>query len=377
METQAEAPPRGAGAALSVDRRYRLSRYLQLRPNVNGFVVQSLISGHHESLPNAAAIRLLLSFAEPTRLVDLLASLTAAKSAAVITVLSRWLTTYVITEIDDDGTSAEDHIHSLDHWEAHDLAFHLRSRRGRNPAPVGATWRIASIVPPEPVRRPERLRVLDNIALAEPDLEILRERDRPLTSVLESRRSRYNTAPVQLPALGELLFRACRVTGQFDAGDPAGPLIRKVHPSGGSLHSLEIYVVAHRCIGLKPGGYRYDPFDHQLQYLLATDENLSALLLDAQTATVRLNDLPSVLLIFASRFRRVTRKYESLSYHVILQEVGALYQTIYLVAEAMGLSVSALGAGNSDVFSRAFQTDFFAESSVGEMIIGGERKTKT
>jgi SagB-type dehydrogenase family enzyme len=71
----------------------------------------------------------------------------------------------------------------------------------------------------------------------------------------------------------------------------------------------------------------------------------------------------------------VTRKYQSLSYHVVLQEVGALYQTIYLVAETLGLAVSALGAGNSDRFAKSFDTDFFAESSVGEMIVGGAPPT--
>jgi len=154
----------------------------------------------------------------------------------------------------------------------------------------------------------------------------------------------------------------------------AGGVLRKVHPSGGSLHSLELYVVANRCIGLARGGYRYDPFAHTLVWLRQEDPDVVELLRDAQTATLGLKDLPSVLLIVASRFRRVTRKYQSLAYHVILQEVGTLYQTIYLVGETLGLAVSALGSGDSDRFARVFNTDFFAESSVGEMIVGGAEK---
>jgi oxazoline/thiazoline dehydrogenase len=372
MDARAQAAPVTVESPLDVGCSYRLSRHLQLRPHGQGFIIQSLISGRHESLPNAGSLRLLLGFVEPVRLGKLLASVAPPKSTVALTVFKRWFESGFITEVDDYGATAEDRIRSLEHWEPHDLAFHLRSRRGRNPAPVGATWRIAGIVPPEPVRRVEHERILERIPLRKPDIEDLHTSDPSLTEVLERRRSRYSTAAVPVDDLAELLFRACRVTGTFDMGDPAGPLIRKVHPSGGSLHSLETYVVAYRCDGLAPGGYRYDPFEHRLERLVPIGEDLRELLHDAQTATVRLKDLPSVLLIFASRFRRVTRKYESLSYHVILQEVGALYQTIYLVAEAMGLAVSALGAGNSDVFARAFKTDFFAESSVGEMILGGE-----
>jgi SagB-type dehydrogenase family enzyme len=288
----------------------------------------------------------------------------------VLTFFGRCLEGGLITEVAENGTAEEDEIVSLAHWEPHDLAFHLRSRRGRTPYPVGATWHFAATMPPEPARRPESSTVLETIPLETPDLDRLREQDWTLTRALEERRSRYSIAPVSLPALSHLLFRACRVTAAGPEDDNGG-VLRKVHPSGGSLHSLEVYVIAHRCLGLARGGYRYDPFAHALVRLRQPDADVIQLLRDAQTATLGLKDLPSVLLIVASRFRRVTRKYQSLAYHVILQEVGALYQTIYLVGQTLGLAVSALGTGDSDRFARVFETDFFAESSVGEMIVGG------
>jgi hypothetical protein len=43
---------------------------------------------------------------------------------------------------------------------------------------------------------------------------------------------------------------------------------------------------------------------------------------------------------------------------------------MYLVATAMGLAPCALGGGNSDVFAEAAGTDYYAESSVGEFVLG-------
>jgi oxazoline/thiazoline dehydrogenase len=43
---------------------------------------------------------------------------------------------------------------------------------------------------------------------------------------------------------------------------------------------------------------------------------------------------------------------------------------MYLVATAMGLAPCGLGNGNSSLFAEAVGTDYFAESSVGEFILG-------
>ena len=376
METLTQYSPlsmQGRVPTLHDSRCYRLSRHVQLRPEHDGFVAESLITGHCERLPNAASVRLLLSLMDPAQPGALLAPLDARRASVVRTFLGRCLEGGLITEIADDGTADEDGILSLAHWEPHDLAFHLRSRKGRNPRPVGATWHLADRLPAEDARRPEHGSVLGTIPLDKPDLDRLKAQDWTLTRALEERRSRYSIAPLSLQALAHLLFRCCRVTAARKEA-MAGGVLRKVHPSGGSLHSLELYVVANRCIGLARGGYRYDPFAHTLVWLRQDDPDMIELLRDAQTATRDLKDLPSVLLIVASRFRRVTRKYQSLAYHVILQEVGTLYQTIYLVSQTLGLAVSALGAGDSDRFARVFNTDFFAESSVGEMIVGGAEK---
>ena len=60
----------------------------------------------------------------------------------------------------------------------------------------------------------------------------------------------------------------------------------------------------------------------------------------------------------------------SIAYGATLKHVGVLYQTMYLVATAMDLAPCAVGCGNADLFARAAGTDYYAETSVGEFLLG-------
>jgi SagB-type dehydrogenase family enzyme len=53
-----------------------------------------------------------------------------------------------------------------------------------------------------------------------------------------------------------------------------------------------------------------------------------------------------------------------------LKHVGVLYQTMYLTATAMGLAPCAIGGGDADRFAWAAGTDYYAETSVGEFLLG-------
>jgi len=77
-----------------------------------------------------------------------------------------------------------------------------------------------------------------------------------------------------------------------------------------------------------------------------------------------------VLIVISARFRRVAWKYRSMAYAAILKNVGVVYQTMYLVATAMGLAPYAVGSGDSDCLARLIGTDVHVESSVGEFLLG-------
>jgi SagB-type dehydrogenase family enzyme len=63
-------------------------------------------------------------------------------------------------------------------------------------------------------------------------------------------------------------------------------------------------------------------------------------------------------------------KYHAIGYSLVLKHVGVLYQTIYLVATAMGLAVCGLGGGDAGDFAAASGLPYHAEGSVGELVIG-------
>jgi SagB-type dehydrogenase family enzyme len=66
-------------------------------------------------------------------------------------------------------------------------------------------------------------------------------------------------------------------------------------------------------------------------------------------------------------------KYDAVAYALTLKNVGTLYQTMYLVATALGLAPCALGGGDSDLFGNAAKLDnYYAESLVGEFLIGSQ-----
>jgi SagB-type dehydrogenase family enzyme len=59
-----------------------------------------------------------------------------------------------------------------------------------------------------------------------------------------------------------------------------------------------------------------------------------------------------------------------MAYALILKHVGVLYQTLYLVATAMGLGPCGVGGGQAELLSRAIGSNYLAESPVGELLLG-------
>ncbi|HXM70086.1 MAG TPA: SagB family peptide dehydrogenase, partial [Thermoanaerobaculia bacterium] len=190
-----------------------------------------------------------------------------------------------------------------------------------------------------------------------------------LSAVLEHRRSlrRYGAPPIQRRQLGELLFRSARIVDRVATDE--GGLTRRPYPSGGALHALEIYPLVVNCVSLAPALWRYLPGPHALAPVAPPGHKLERLLEDARQA-LQATERPQVLLIVTARFARVAWKYESLAYALLLKELGALLQTLYLVATDMDLAPCAIGSGDSDVFAQAAGLDYLVEGAIGEMAVG-------
>jgi SagB-type dehydrogenase family enzyme len=146
-----------------------------------------------------------------------------------------------------------------------------------------------------------------------------------------------------------------------------GPPSSRPYPSGGACYPLTLYLAVRACRGIVPGLYQYDPFHHELVRLEVSREASEAVL---DTYRDRGVETLQVVLVLAARMSRVTWKYESVAYAVVLKEVGVLMQSMYLAATAMGLAPCAIGGGSSDVLPRVVGVDPLEEATVGEFALG-------
>ncbi|MEP0884031.1 nitroreductase family protein [Trichocoleus sp. ST-U3] len=82
-------------------------------------------------------------------------------------------------------------------------------------------------------------------------------------------------------------------------------------------------------------------------------------------------EIPQVLIVITARFQHLARKYESIAYAVRLKHVGASCQTMYLVATAMNLAPCS---GDSNLFAKGAGYNYYAETSVGDFVLGSRQQ---
>ena len=264
---------------------------------------------------------------------------------------------------------------SLAQWEFHDLLLHAHHRVGWHRDPIGAMFPfIGEIDPPPAIRHPwpgER------IPLARASNDTGQE---PFASVLQRRRSERfydESRPISLRDLGALLDRAARIqsfenvqAGNFMGRTSPFEITKRPYPNGGASYELEIYLIVDRCDSLESGFYHYDAAEHELARISGRTPETERYVADAKTATAAQAD-PQIVLAISARFERVMWKYKAISYGVILRNVGALYQTLYLAATELGLSPCGIGCGDSALFARMTGLDPVVEGTVGDFILGG------
>jgi SagB-type dehydrogenase family enzyme len=365
---------------ISPDRRYVLSRFAYMRRVGGESVLESPLAHARIALHDWSAVALVYALNRPLRADDmggLIPSLSAEATNQLLTLLA---TSNMLAELDVNGTDAEDNNPALQFWEFHDLLFHARSRQGRHDNPAGGTYRfVGRLDPPLGLKPASADEVLD---LYRPDLDRLRRDDPPFAHVQEMRRSvrEYADRPITARQLGEFLYRVGRVKAcaEYDVETPHGPVrmafTSRPYPDAGALYELELYAAINACEGLAPGLYHYDPFHHRLERLCGWTVDVGQLVRDASRGTGSAAERLQVLLIIATRLPRIGWKYASIAYALTLKHVGVLYQTMYLVATAMNLAPCAVGCGNADLFARAADTDYYAETSVGEFLLGSKRE---
>lgn len=265
-----------------------------------------------------------------------------------------------------DSARLSDLPKELPQWEFHDLYLHSRSRLGRQSDQIGGTYRMAPLQPPDPVAVFRRDHIA-SISLPLPSPDSLRQLT--LGEVMDSRCSvrKHAAGGLSISQLASFLHSCFFVRGMWKSGEIE--FTKRPYPSGGASYDLEVYLLVNRVAGLAAGTYHYDPFHHALGMLTPDNALLRAMLDDSYRASAE-TCYPDVLLVLASRFRRVTWKYSGMGYTTILKNLGVAYGTMYMVATALRLAPCALGLGDSDKFSRLTGIDYYEEGSVGEFMLG-------
>jgi len=351
---------------------YVLSRFAYLHRDGENFILASPLAHAHVLLHDWRAVALLHALAQPTNLQKLAQVLDDLPDGCIVGFVQLLLSCRILVRLSDEGFSEEEHP-TLSQWDFHDLLFHTKSRMGGYERPYGATFRFLGKIEPLPaVKHP-----MSNMTtcLYTPDVESLKDNDVPFTRVLEERRSirTHGEESITLLQLGEFLYRTARIRTLTGAAETGYERTNRPYPSGGACYELEMYVAVNSCTGLSPGLYHYCPKEHQLHLLVDRTRELDTLLEQAYGATGQIGK-PQILIVLSARFQRIAWKYEAMAYAAILKNVGALYQTMYLVATAMGLAACALGGGNSDTFAAVAGIDYYTETSVGEFLLGSGAK---
>jgi SagB-type dehydrogenase family enzyme len=281
---------------------------------------------------------------------------------------------FKIGAVGDDALRPAEGDDDLILWDFHDLLFHTRSSQGRHANPLGGVYPYAGVISPPPPVRPRwpgkkiDLRKFSAAAAAagSPVAKLLR--DRHSTREFDDRR------PITLAELSRFLDSTARVLSRSSSTVDLGGGLEvaytvRPYPSAGASYGLELYLTVDKCQGLGRGFYHYDAGEHALVEISAGTPELEAVLAGAEFA-MGAPAAPQILITIAARFGRISWKYSSLAYALILKDVGVLLQTFYLMATAMGLGGCAIGITNIDLFAKMTGIDFHVEGPVGQFALG-------
>jgi SagB-type dehydrogenase family enzyme len=169
----------------------------------------------------------------------------------------------------------------------------------------------------------------------------------------------FARAPLAVEDLSTLL----RLTGgiqQWMHLPGRGRLPMTTSPSGGSLHPIELYVLARRVAGVPPGIYHYAADRHRLERVTrgATRAQIVSYL-----PTQTWFGTAAALLLMTAVFPRTQWKYEfPRAYRVVLAEAGHVAQTFCLTATWLGLAPFCTMALADSTIERDLGIDGVTES---------------
>ncbi|NNF26981.1 MAG: SagB/ThcOx family dehydrogenase [Gemmatimonadetes bacterium] len=354
--------PRSSQNGTAGNRPVALSQYALLRPSGGRWILKSPFGAAAVEVLDPRVVALLGHLTSPATPAELPTGELALSADSVTSTVSVLLELGLLV-----GEGVAEGQAATAGWSPADFTFHVSSGIE---SPARPCWNgsVAPASPPAPVLHPTSGE--PTLQFPAPDPEGVSGRAMTLHEALEGRTSirEYDDAsPIGVEDLGELLHLCLRVTRMVEGdGSARYAHSHRPYPSGGALYPLEIYPVVRLCRGLAGGVYHYDPLLHALRHRKDLDPRMDRALSWA-AAAMGGGAEPQVLLVIGARPARVFWKYHSIGYALILREVGAVMQTLYLGAHSIGLAPCAIGAGDGLLLPGVTDVGF----DPGEISVGG------
>lgn len=235
-------------------------------------------------------------------------------------------------------------------------SFHFATK---DPRYVRDNWSLARLRSSLPkTRQPKLFKAIKGVktklpARTFPNSEFVR--------VLMARKTyrQFSTQELTLKSVSQLLSLVWGATGYLHS-PLFGRLLHKTSPSGGARHPGEVYLMALRINGLRPGLYHYHPGQHELVLISANVTRGKAWQYCAYQGYVR--DAAALFLMTAVFPRAMWKYRHPRAYRVVLLDAGHLCQTFCLVATWLGLAPFCTAALKDTLIEKDLGIDGISES---------------
>lgn len=257
-------------------------------------------------------------------------------------------------------TKDEDKIN--EQWEFHDALFHVRSRDRFDLINRGVNYRLNN-----PTPSVNYLPRNKSTCLYKPSTIPIRESNE-FCRVLNQRRSShaYNNV-LNIELIHTIASEAFSISTE-SSNDIYSYQLKKF-PSAGALHELNLFCAISSEVNKRNELYFFDSKMNALTLLDVNENDVVSLLNNAKECWGERN-APRVLFIIASRYERISWKYQSMAYRLSLLNAGCALQTIALIACSYGITGCPIGNGNSELFSRLLSENEFTLTSIAEYAFG-------